>query len=227
MNQANYDERLAREFLAFVQAPEFPCVGAKAALGRRQIEIFIGEDIRSRSCDRRLALKLRDFARRHAGRSMFVSFVAVFRRAALLSEANFERELWRRLQALHDVDHRECAWDPAVSSDPASPHFSMSIGGKGFYVVGLHPNASRLARRFLRPVLVFNLHEQFERLRAEGRYQLIKKTTLERDVALDGAVNPMLAVHGASSEARQYSGRVVNREWCCPFKARANDRDAA
>lgn len=227
MNRPEIDQRLARAFHAFVRSQDFPCIGAKAALGRKQIEVFVADDIRSRSCDRRLAFKLRDFARRHAGRSMFVSFVAVFRYPAILSEAKFERELWSRLGAIHEIDRRSCPWDPAVSANPDSPHFSMSVGGKGFYVVGLHPNASRLARRFFRPTLVFNLHEQFERLRAEGRYQSIKKTILERDAALDGSINPMLAVHGAASEARQYSGRVVGKDWVCPFTPQAHDRDAA
>ena len=35
---------------------------------------------------------------------------------------------------------------------------------------------------------------------------------------LSGSINPMLARHGESSEARQYSGRVVDEDWKCPLK---------
>ena len=105
-----------------------------------------------------------------------------------------------------------------VSPDPEDPHFSLSFGGEAFFVVGLHPNASRAARRFPRPTLVFNLHDQFERLRAEGRYERMREKILERDVALTGSVNPMLARHGEASEARQYSGRAVGDDWQCPFR---------
>ena len=38
-------------------------------------------------------------------------------------------------------------WDPRVSDDPANPHFAFSVGGTAFFVVGLHPQASRIARR--------------------------------------------------------------------------------
>src|SRR6185312_15214178 len=107
---------------------------------------------------------------------------------------------------------------PAVDSNPDSPHFSMSIGGSGFFVVGLHPNSSRAARRFKYPTLVFNLHAQFERLRDEGRYETIRNKTIERDIALDGTPNPMLARHGHGPAAAQYSGRLVNENWQCPFK---------
>jgi hypothetical protein len=52
-------------------------------------------------------------------------------------------------------------WDKDVESDTASHRFSYTIG-----VIGMHPKASRLARTFPYPTVVFNLHEQFERLRA-------------------------------------------------------------
>ena len=90
------------------------------------------------------------------------------------------------------------------------PHFSLSFGGEAFFAVGLHPNASREARRFGAPAIVFNLHDQFERLRADGLYDKLRRTILERDEALQGSVNPMLARHGEGSEARQYSGRKVD-----------------
>jgi FPC/CPF motif-containing protein YcgG len=64
---------------------------------------------------------------------------------------------------------------------------------------------------------VFNLHDQFERLRAEGRYEKLRGAILDRDIAMAGSINPMLSRHGDVSEARQYSGRVVGTEWRCPF----------
>jgi FPC/CPF motif-containing protein YcgG len=65
---------------------------------------------------------------------------------------------------------------------------------------------------------VFNLHDQFEQLREQGRYEKIRDTILARDERLAGSVNPMLARHGEASEAAQYSGRVVGPEWTCPFR---------
>ena len=136
-----------------------------------------------------------------------------------MSESAFEAALWQRLRAIHAIDRREHAWDASVSDDPASAHFSMSVGGKAFYVVGLHPDASRGARRFQCPALVFNLHGQFEQLRADGRYVKLRQAIVRRDVAYAGSANPMLAAHGENSEARQYSGRVVGPDWQCPFRA--------
>jgi FPC/CPF motif-containing protein YcgG len=66
--------------------------------------------------------------------------------------------------------------------------------------------------------MVFNLHDQFERLRQEGAYEKLRGTILARDVVQSGSVNPMLARHGEASEARQYSGRAVEAEWACPFR---------
>ena len=135
-----------------------------------------------------------------------------------MDEAAFERAVWARIQSLSDKDvWLGQDWDSRVSSDPDDPHFSLSFGGEAFFVVGLHPHASRPARRFPRPAMIFNLHDQFEILRAQGKYETMREKIMVRDEALAGSRNPMLARHGEMSEARQYSGRVVEAGWRCPF----------
>ena len=127
--------------------------------------------------------------------------------------------MWARLQSLADKDAwRGQPYDEKVSADPSDPHFSLSFGGEAFFLVGLHPNASRPARRFERPAVVFNLYDQFERLRAAGKYESMREKILSRDEALAGSRNPMLARHGEISEARQYSGRAGEPDWGCPFR---------
>lgn len=211
--------RIAAELKAFVAAPDFPCVGAKAALRRHQLEILVASDIRRDAYDRIVTRRLQQFAIGHdVDQTMFVSQAVVYRNDRDLSECEFETFLWQRLSAFHAIDAESYRWDPNVDSDPDSPHFSLSIGGKGFFVVGLHPNATRLARRFKYPALIFNLHAQFERLREEGRYEKIRETTIARDVALQGSANPMLARHGKGPVAAQFSGRRVGKDWKCPFR---------
>lgn len=224
-------EALVRErFLRKIKAANFPCVGAKAALARDQIEVHVARDLTSAWDDLRIYRHLRAFAADYKRRGrLFSSFAVIFDGPYTLDEPGFEQHLWQRLQSLHDKD----VWhgqphDDRVSNDPDSPHFGMSFGGEAFFVVGLHPRASRPARRFSQPVLVFNLHDQFERLRADGRYQPMRKTILDRDMAIAGSINPMLAVHGTVSEARQYSGRAVGEDWRCPFQPNREDiADAA
>lgn len=209
----------AQAFETFVGAMDFPCLGAKASLARPRLQQLCAHDIASARDDEHIAASLQAFAARHDERSLFVSLVVLFPGSARLPEADFEKALWQRLRAIHAIDRRRCRWDASVSDDPAAPNFSMSIGGKAFYVVGLHPDASRRARRFRCAALVFNLHSQFERLRADGRYEKLRQAIVRRDIAHDGTANPMLAVHGESSEARQYSGRQVDTGWVCPFHA--------
>jgi uncharacterized protein len=104
-----------------------------------------------------------------------------------------------------------------VSNDVDSAQFSLSMAGHPFFVIGLHAHASRLARRFSHPVLVFNSHRQFEKLREDGRYGKMQSAIRLRDIELQGSLNPNLADFGEGSEARQYSGREVEAGWRCPF----------
>jgi FPC/CPF motif-containing protein YcgG len=146
--------------------------------------------------------------------------VAVFTGRPPASERAFERLLWIQLQQLHERDLAP-DWDPAVSSDPADPDFSFSFEGTALFVIGLHPGSSRLARRFAWPALVFNPHAQFERLRRDGVFELLRDRIRERDLALQGTLNPNLADFGERSEARQYSGRdTTDTAWQCPFHQR-------
>ena len=211
---------LVERFEAFIRDAAFPCVGAKSALAREGMAIFVAEDIRCPRDDVGLYGALRDFSRSYAENPKpFQSFVALFDTAEVLSEAAFERTLWQRVQALEALDAASgFAYDPSVSPNTDDRDFSLSFGGEGFFLVGLHPGASRPARRFEVPALVFNPHGQFETLRHEGRYETLRERIIERDVALSGSANPMLARHGEVSEARQYSGRTVGSDWVCPFK---------
>ena len=154
-----------------------------------------------------------------AQQSEYATFVAIFERPRNLDELQFENLFWQQLRALHALDAAHFDWDPNVRSDPADPHFSFSFGGQALYVIGLHANSSRQARRFRWPTLVFNPHEQFERLRADGKWKRMQETIRMRDRELQGTINPMLSDFGEASEARQYSGRAVEENWRAPFKA--------
>ena len=184
--------------------------------------VVVARDIQSAWDDLRIYGALLDFVAAYkAGPQRFHSFVVIFEAGAAMDEAAFEQALWTRVQSLSDKDawHGQ-AYDPRVSPDPANPHFSLSFGGEAFFLVGLHPGASRPARRFSHAALVFNPHDQFERLRDEGRYEQLREAIVERDIAVAGSPNPMLARHGEVSEARQYSGRAVDTTWACPFSGR-------
>jgi FPC/CPF motif-containing protein YcgG len=220
---------LAQKFIDFVAGPGFPCVGAKAAINRDNMRIVVARDFASAWDDLRILPALLDLARSYRADPVpFQSLAVLFERGAPRNESEFEAHLWKRLQSLSDKDE----WlgqpaDPRVAHDPGDPHFAMSFGGEAFFVVGLHPKASRPARRFSSPAMVFNLHDQFEQLRAEGRYEKLRATILARDLDLAGTPNPMLAAHGATSSARQYSGRAVDGDWLCPFAGRGKMSDAA
>lgn len=213
---------LGERFLEFLADDNFPCVGAKAASARGSIVTHAFAALGNRDNDQPLAESLAQFVAMIEGMAnddaSVHSCVAIFRGPFDMDELEFEYALWSQLWRLHRLDIL-AGNAPAddVSSDTESPRFSLSLWGHPFFVIGLHPHASRLARRFSHPALVFNSHRQFEKLRDDGRFEKMQAATRARDIALQGSLNPNLADFGEASEARQYSGREVENDWRCPF----------
>ena len=204
-----------------VAHPEYPCLGARSVFRRDSATVEVFESMDSPRTLTELAGHLVTFAEAQADNPDFGSFVAVFRGPRIEDERDFEGLLWGVLQQLHDGDTQP--WADGVSPDPSAAHFSFSHEGTAFFIVGLHPRASRVARRAPLPTLVFNLHEQFERLRASGAHERMRDTIRARDSRVQSSINPMAADHGAESEARQYSGRAVEDDWTPPFTVKETD----
>ncbi len=221
LRDGHFREQALRAFRTWIAAPEFPCLGAKAAFNAESYRLETYGCMATDPSTVQLARDLRRFAQRDLETAPeYATFIAVFRGPLTNHETQFEAALWQQLKMLNDIDRQP--WDPAVRSDPADPHFSFSFANQALYVIGLHPNSSRDARRFAWPTLVFNPHEQFERLRSDGKWKRMQQTIRERDLQLQGSTNPMLSDFGERSEARQYSGRAVEEDWQppigrCPF----------
>lgn len=207
------------ELVKKVLGEGFPCVGARSAFNRRVYRFGRYSEIGAEGTARTVCHDLYEFAHEMGEMdSAFVTFIATFGEPNVTSEAHFERLLWTHLQQMHEVDAQFFGWDPTVSGDPEDNQFSFSIGGRAYFVAGLNPCASRKARRFPFAALVFNLHQQFERLRERGKFEMMKNMIRARDMAFQGSINPVLEDFGVNSEARQYSGRAVEDNWRCPFQ---------
>jgi FPC/CPF motif-containing protein YcgG len=209
-----------RQFRDFVLDRDFSCVGGKKAFHDGTYRFGVYGELGSAAASAGLARDLWEFVHeRPSMGSHFTTFAACFANPAPADEHEFERLLWAQLQSLHDLDKEHSAWDPSVSSDPEDRNYSFSFAGRGFFVVGLHAGSSRWSRKLSTPALVFNAHEQFEYLRAVGKYESFKRVIRRRELRSQGSINPNLSDFGDVSEARQYSGRHTEEGWKCPFHA--------
>lgn len=205
------------QFRSLVLSPHYTCVGAKAAFNQNAYLFGMHEEIGSLTSAESLYSDLNKFIYEYQKSAKFPStLVASFRDPVISSEIAFEKLLWKHLRLLHDLDKLN-QWDSAFSTDPRSSHFSFSVLSKGFFIVGLHPTSSRWSRRFAWPTLIFNAQEQFESLKAKGTYEKMETINRHRDEVLQGSINPNITDFAEESEARQYSGRHVEKDWQCPF----------
>lgn len=207
---------LGKDYKQWIVEEEHPCIMAQTVFSQENVIINEYTALGNSATNEKL---LKDLEKYIAGYDFstndFQSFIAVFPDAEIENEDEFELVLWKQLADLHRIDSR--AWDNNVSSDPKDDNFSFSLAGRAFYIVGMHPKSSRKARRSPYPCIVFNLHNQFEKLREMGVYHNVRDKIRERDIELQGSMNPMLEDFGKSSEAKQYSGKATGKDWVCPF----------
>jgi FPC/CPF motif-containing protein YcgG len=197
----------------------FPCVAAKAALACGHIQCMVAQNIACPKEDKAILNFLYGFIDGYRSSSnAFHSAAIIFKEPQQIDEESFDAFLWQRLQALADLDAKNHPWDHRVSPDPESSTFSFSIKEEAFFILGLHPGSSRASRQFAYPVLAFNPHQEFEKLRAAHRYESMKEVVRKRDVLYSGSVNPMLNDFGHASETTQYSGKKYDKDWKCPLK---------
>lgn len=210
------EKHIKKQFKNFVIEDNHPCLMAQTVFSMDHVDFHSYDNFGSIQTARKILIDLKKYIENYDFESNeFFTFIAAFKGRKDFTEEQFEKLLWKQLQFLHEVD--DAVWDPAVNKDPEHENFSFSLGGKAFYMVGLHPNSSRKARQSPYPAIAFNLHWQFEKLREMGTYHTVRDKIRERDTELQGNINPMLEDFGKSSEVKQYSGRKVGEEWKCPF----------
>jgi uncharacterized protein len=206
------------EYLDYIRDKDFPCIAAKAALAENKIQTLVADHLACAKDDGRILRFLYNFVETYrSSKNLYHSAVVIFKGPEKCTKEFFDTLLWKRLQAISDLDATEHCWDTRVEKDAASPDFSFSIKEEAFYIIGLQPGSERKARQFRYPALVFNPHEQFEKLRASNKYIPMRDAVRKREIKLCGSINPMLADFGESSEVFQYSGLQYDSSWKCPF----------
>ncbi len=210
-------ESNAEQFRKFIIDEDHPCIMSQNIFSSENYELNTYFELGSTNAASKILDDLGKYLESYDfSTNEFFSFIAIFDDDSDYSELEFENLLWQQLQQIHDLDDKK--WDISVSDDPKKEEFSFSVLGTAFYIVGMHPNSSRNARKSPHPTMVFNLHWQFEKLREMRAYDRVRNTIRKRDLQKNGSINPMLVDFGNKSEAPQYSGREVGDGWECPFK---------
>ncbi|MCK7627403.1 YqcI/YcgG family protein [Streptomyces sp. RS10V-4] len=205
----------------FIQTPEFSCLGARSALRRAGLTHrhygALG-DPESAERNHRDVLAYVTEVRPQLSAQSFRTFVATFDGPEGLDEEAFEEVLWRHLQLMHDIDSRDHGVETGSTSDPTQPHFGFHVGGMSFFLVGMHPGASRASRRAPVPAIAFNSLAQFMML-GEKFYSL-QDAIRRREVRVNGSVNPSFVAYEYEQPSRHFSGRFTEPDWTCPFASR-------
>ncbi|MET7638754.1 guanitoxin biosynthesis heme-dependent pre-guanitoxin N-hydroxylase GntA [Streptomyces sp. NPDC005438] len=210
----------------FLLGDRFACLAGRSAWRQGGITHRHYEHLGSVEAARQMAVDLEKYVTRtDFGARNFTSFLATFDGPLGVDELEFERLLWQQLQALHDVDSETHAWAEGYSSDAQSGEFGFSVASHPFFVIGLHETHCRWGRRPPFPMLAFNSHEQFGRIKAAGMWDRLAEKIRKQDIKIQGDINPNLYEYEQLAETRRYSGRPKPADWRCPFSARTPEAE--
>lgn len=213
----------------WVLSTGFPCGGAQSAFNTNSYRLgiydrfattatpLLAADLRSYIAEYSATPALRPRGAEGATivlNRTFASFLACFTEAPVCDESTFEGQLWGILEDLRKVDADPIP--PGFSTNPADNTFAFCFGGEAFFVAAFHPGSWRWSRRFMFPLLVFNMHKQFDGLKSTGKFARLRDTIRRRDDALQGTHNEVAADFGSQSEAPQYVMRRVPPGWKPP-----------
>lgn len=216
-----FEIQVKTEINALLNQRGYPCVAAVQSLHRKDFWLRTYRDFGKVHQRASLREDLLHYLKTYKKTgSQYFTFWAVFRDEYPYSEDEFEQFLWSELSALTSESSKETDQDTRFSIDPESKNFCFSLGGSALFVVGLHSQSSRLARKFPWPSLVFNVYEQFDQLVAQKKYIPMVETVRRRDIEFQGDVNPMVLQHNDSWESIQFSGKKNAENWKCPFHFR-------
>lgn len=204
---------------SFIKTGTHPCLGARSVMNNNTYSFEIFNKLGDENSANKTCESVYNYLQERPDNSYpkLYSFFAIYEMSSFESELEFEKKLWEHLNFMHKYDKKKYDWDSMMSSDPNDVNFGFSIGGKAFYIVGMHPNSNRNSRSFPMVMLVFNLHEQFELLKEKGSYYRLRESIRNRDKNINGSINPMMITDDTESEVKQYSGRQVGKDWKCPF----------
>jgi hypothetical protein len=214
----NKPEGIIQEYLDYIHNDSFPCIAAKAALARQQIDCLVVDHMACPKDDKLILDFLYEFIDSYrASKELYHSAAIIFKGPDNINESDFDSLLWMRLQSISNLDSKNYPYDSRVDKDPESGKFSFSVKEEAFFIIGLHPGSTRSTRQFQYPTLTFNPHAQFEQLKDMNKFERMKEVVRKRDLAISGSINPMLENYGVSSEVYQYSGVNYDDQWQCPL----------
>lgn len=212
-------------FKNLVLSPHFACVGAQSSVKGENYAFCAYPNMTTVSTAEGLCHDLIAFKQQFnlpginkVKGAPFLTFVAAFSGPNIADQIDGIKHFYTLLKQLHEQDKKYFKWggvDHAqyVSNDVNSPDFGFSLSGDAFFMPFLYSYSGSPARISSIPMVVFNAHVIFAKLRQINAFERLKTLIRSRQTW----VHPALGDHGDVKEFDQYAlvdpdGEVMQKE---------------
>jgi uncharacterized protein len=144
-----------------------------------------------------------------------LTFFLMFSELKNWKRKKFRREFWILLKKIAKMQAEYFGYAEGYSPVLNDSNFSFSFAGVSTFIAAFFNDSPRVSRRFGYTTLVFNIREQFNKLKAEGKFEAFKSAVKKREEKVQNNFNTNLSDFGSESEWRQYDS--IDTQSACPF----------
>ena len=124
---------ITSSFFDNLKARAFPCVSAKAALAKDHVACLVVDHMACPEDDLAILHFLYEFIDAYRQTDgIFYSAAIIFKDPTELTEIAFDTLMWKRLQALSELDAINYSYDKRVDPDPGSSNFRLVLRKRHF-----------------------------------------------------------------------------------------------
>ena len=151
------ERTLLRQLSNFILEKDYPCERIKTVFSQGKVKLksyrVLGSIEAAEEITTDLKTYISEFKREY---NTLTAFIAVFINQKIEDKDEFDRLLLQQLKFIKQCDQIHDA--PPVNPVPGTDNYCLSIVGKPFHIIGLHPKEERETHQAPYPCLAFIQH---------------------------------------------------------------------
>lgn len=210
------DQHLHNSLRGMCMHSHYPCPGAQMVFLNSDERIAVFEGLTDNNIYQvcfSLSCYILEYLSGDTGNDL--TFILMFKELRRWTKGSFRKHFWKFLKNISQLQDKYYPYAKGYSPVLKDKNFSFSFGEVANYIAAFFADSPRVTRRFAYTALIFNPHDQFNKLKESGKFVSFQKSVDIKDHRLQGSNNESLTDFGEQSEWPQYDS--IDGSSGCPI----------